>query len=628
MILTYNGVNLGGYLLTQSIEQGPVMDPSGTDQLYNRIRISCQSLVTYPLNPAIGGESPTQTMLRIRHLLTSPRRSLVYSDGTTNYVNLPGGLDDANGPIPDPTALQVVQITPGAWLVTFAVTVHLVDCTSTPPAYLSNRWEDAETVDRDWYKVRRRTGTLIVSSRGAVSPDDFRSLISPTVPVGFRRETADYKRSADGLKIHYNFVDKQLSKLPPLPGTKLTGRQVASITNFGGKRMGEIALTLTAPPTVDPKDMLRALVVVAMARIRVSSPFTQKNGSPQIKEGSISENLDDEKNEVSLRLRWQMQGDAGRLNDLKSSGTGAGGLFGGGIAGFILATSPPPPSPPTPEGKDKDALSGYAGWLGLPLVGDYLPALAPPTRGLASDIPLYAAALRDPCGLEISLSTGAEPNTLVGTVNGSTLTATQLTSDIPDDEQALYTDDGPGVWDHYEVTCHYVDDVGGRVLPPAEIDGPQKVVLLHGRALNMRCEWSLKRTGGAPTAPKIVQVTDPNWYYTGGVTSPKNLDVAGDGVSIVYECSGVWNFACLDWKKADITYPIPSFLSASILKKPSTLAPAGSAVGTGGGTDAGAGTGDVGGAEAGLTVQPPYDPFGLLNTSFGFVQAVGPAVNP
>src|SRR4051812_5562069 len=108
MGLTYNTVDLGSYLLTQKIDQGPVYDPSRSDQIYTSVVLRCKSVLYANCLAAVGGETPPATAARIRHYLTAPRRPLSYSVGGVSFIDLPGGLDDANGPMPLDDAFSLV----------------------------------------------------------------------------------------------------------------------------------------------------------------------------------------------------------------------------------------------------------------------------------------------------------------------------------------------------------------------------------------------------------------------------------------------------------------------------------------------------------------------------------------
>lgn len=577
----YNGVNLGAYLLTERIEQAPSLDPSRSDQLYTDSILKVKSVIYPNCLASLPGEVPATTAARIRHLLTCPRKPLAYTTGGVTYFDLPGGLDDANGPMPLQDGFSVVQISEGAWIVTWGVRVCLTDCGSgSPPAYLSNRWEAAVSFDRDGYDTRRTSGLLIVSSRGPSSPDDLRSLVTPGIDPGFRRETADYRLAPDGLHYHYAFVDRKLSKIPPYPATTMDGEQVESCSVFGGKRQGMLNLTLTAPPTVDARDLLNACIKVAMGRVFASDPQRDQKANPLIREAAFRESLSDTKNAVSLSLKWAMRPagsrDAGKKPGLAGQLIGGGiGSIGGPFGAWAGAAIGGQLDAQTPEGRDQKALPMFAAWLGRPLDGfDPARGIAPPLRGVTGQIRLVAAALRDPCGSDVELRSSGFDNQFVGTTSdGATVSVgTFDPSNPPDDTAALYsTEEPPGVWDTWVVTAHYQDDTGWDVLPPAKPGGAGKAVCMRGRAFTLRYEWAFTREGGEPTVPMPVENADENWVYVAGDFSSEPLDVAADGVSIRYSAAGYWIYKALDPAKVVISYPIPPFLNKSLFSTQPTV---------------------------------------------------------
>lgn len=582
------------------------MDPSNTDQLYTVMKLSVQAVLNPALLPSGIGESPAATVARIRHYLTAPRRPLLFSVGDT-IINLPGGIDDANGPFPDDGAFAVTMFSPTSFLVSWSCTVRLVDCDTggSVPAYLSNRWTETNTYDENWYATNKLNGLLIVSSRGFNSPDDLRGLVTPGVAAGFRRISADYKLSEDGLHYNYSFVDRQLSKVPPFPATKMAGRQVESTTVNGGKRHGEINLTLTGPPNIPPRDLMNAGIRIAMNRVWASGPLT--TGKQLVIDGSITENLDDTANDVSINLRWMMAPIVGRelgakpANPSALAGFGAGagggvvgsGGVGGGIGAGLLGggaawvTSPGPGAAgpaqnatPTQQNKNPAGMATYAGWLGSPIAGSNpTVGIAPPLRGLTDNVKMVAAALRDPCGSSFTL-TGSTPgfgdNSLVGTSDdgGNVSLSTFDPQFPPDDTQALYsTDDTPGVYDIYQITSHYRLHTGKALLPPPTDDSLCAFPQVHGAYMTCKVEWAATRRGAPPTIPGVnFGAQGDNAILLDSDYSPDGLDLAGDGVSVVYKAAGWLLFGFKDWKQISTAAPIPPFLDFGALSEPSLMA--------------------------------------------------------
>ena len=547
MIFRYNGIDLS-YVLTQSVTQEPARDPSGTDQLYTRIRIEVRAVLNAGLNPSLGAsDTPARQIPRIRHMLTAPRRALYYAAGGSPggaVIDLPAGRDDHTGPWPDAPALTVTHVTEATYVVTFAVVVCLTDCGTAPPEYLSNRWQESINYDANWHATRRVVGTLITSGRAPGSPDDLRLLVTPGVPPGFRRESADYQLSEDGLTVRYTFADRQLAKVPPFPATTMRGRQVETTPMPGGKRKGEIQLSLTGPPTVNPRDLLGVAIRVAMARAyHVGFTVSEKSGRILVG-GSIAESLDDDKNEVSLHLQWDIPPARSRdrgLQEAVLSNTPPGTPGrGSGEPYTVDARSPLTGRPAASTGM-------FASWVGRPLSGsDPAGSVAPPLRGIgpAAYIRLVAAALKDPCGAELQETTlSTDDNRLVGTSQYANLTVGPLPNPVPDDEDGLFADDDTGgVWEHHELVYHYRDFPGVGVVPPPKEGDDCSFVKLHGSYMALRVELAATRVGTPPVLPPPDGLNDGSLVYVGGVWSPAAADVAADGVSVRYRVSAVYDY--------------------------------------------------------------------------------------
>ena len=562
MGLVYNGIDLGSYLLTKRIVQGPVYDPSRTDQLYTRINLSVRSIINPSLNPATAGETPAVTAARIRHMLCAPRKSLVYSIGATNYINLPSGLDDANGPKPDEAAFTITEVTPDTFLVEWSCAVCQTDCSTSRP-YLSNRWSESVTQDREWLTVKHRTGVLILSSRSTFHPDDFRGVVAPALDIGFRRESAKYRVSEDNLTVHYEFTDRELAKAPPFPATSMRGQMVESIpvSGAGVLRRGEISLQLKGPKSVPSRDLLNAAIGVAVNRVRASGVLTV--GGRMFVGGAISESLNDDENAVGVNVQWQMKPngfrEGGRAKPSALSLAIAGAINGIGASVKGLKS---PTSPPTPEGKSPDALPMNANWVGLPLDGTTAAwPIGTPTRGTAETVRIAAAALNDPCGSTSDLRSASVGNeSVLRSSDGTTTVSTLNTAELPDDDQAMYADDGPGVWEEWTLKPTYFDDPGLCVMPAAKKNGSASGVQVHGGLLCLEVDWHVKKTGGQPVPPTIPEIKDGNWLYVGGQVTPSPVELAADGVSLIFEADGQWRFCCLDRSKATIAWPLPPWI--------------------------------------------------------------------
>lgn len=621
--LTYNGIDLS-YILTKSIEQGPFYDPSRTDQLYTKIVLRVESIVTLGTAPASGDADATAIAARIRHMLTRPRRALVYSVGGSTYLNIAEasgrtGGDDANGPKPL-EGCRVVPCGTSSYHVEWGVEVCVTDCAagestgSDSRGYLSLKWSEATVYDANWYATKRRTGLMIVSSRGRDEPDKLRAVVTPLVDQGFRRESAEYSLSEDGLHYRFSFVDKQLHRPPPFPATKMSGSMVESVPLPGAKRRGMIHVRLEGPPGIPCRDMLNTAIAICMQRANEGDIFSGRGGRLLVG-GSFKESLNDDENSIDVTLEYLMKPSRTREKGSKASGgigaflspatslfTGAASNPAGLIsptAGIITTVGNAVFSPSkTPDGKDTGALPINAGWVGKPLFGaSPSRGVAPPTRGLADQVRLVAAALNDPCGSQMTTNEltmgGFEPSEVVQTTSdGSTLTVNQLTMDQPpDDIDSKFGDGMPGVWDHYVVRTSYHDDSGKRILPATGTDAKASVVQMHGAYMTCKLEWSVARIGGPPIVP-AKESSDKNVVYLYGDVEQPNVEPAADGASLRYEMSGVYYYGILNRNAAVIAAPIPQFVQQQLIQSGPSVLMAPSPMGSGSSNATTSGVGD------------------------------------
>jgi hypothetical protein len=572
--LTYNGVSLSD-IQSERIEQESVRDPSGTDQLFTLFRITVRAIVYPGLSPAGVGENPGDAVARVRHMLLQPRQSLTYTtpDGAV-LVQAGPGNDAANGPTPIGIPV-VTPVTAGSLLVDYTVECHLTDCGAAGNReFLSLRWTEVVTIDEMWRTVKQRNGTLIV--RTGVDPDALRFRVTPGVPQGFRRESSRYELNETNLTVRFAFTDRELMRPPPAPALRLRGRQVESTPMPGALRHGEIMLQLDGPKGVNPREMLNAAIRIAMSRVHASGGQVGRGGRMLIG-GSIAESLNDDENRVELALRWTMKPVAGR-----SSGRGLSdasmqtvpNVYLDGLGSGSPVFPPMPPPQPNAQGREMAALPiGYASWVGAPLPGsDPKRTIGGLTRGTAPDIRLIAAALNDPCGQTAVIQELRGGNLWAGVSEDGVMVQVVNTAGegygppyypgFADSQDALYgTDSSPGVYDHYELTAIYKDS-GGNAVCPSTKEGEKAIqVKVMNSLLTMRLEWTATRTGGTPVFPSVKPTDGSNIVYLGGTIPVGHVDVGGDGVSLVYSASGIFDFAFLDASTVSIAAPVPPWLN-------------------------------------------------------------------
>ncbi len=588
----YNNVQLA-HVLTEQHETTGEPDPSNTDITLYRTSLRLQAVLSPSDYPAAVGETPAATAARITHLLCTPRRPLAYTVGNTTVLNVPNG-DDKNGPWPDQGAFSIREVTEGSFIVTFAVIVHRRICTGADSrGFLSLKWTDAVGYAADWTCTRTRSG-LLITSRKLRSPDDLRHVVTPAVPAGFRREAARYEMSEDGLRLRFDFAERQLHKALPWPATKVGGFQVETVPMNGGMRRGELSLRLNAPPATDPRALFGAAVAVGMSRVYASSPNVDKTAKRIMVGCGVRESLSDDETAVEISLQWMISPPTNRANGVadRAAGAGRGALIGGaigagpggilgipgivvgGIAGGVAGGRQTGSlENKTPEGRPQAAVPTLAGWLGQPLAGANPDAgVAPPTRGVdkAAYLKLVAAALYDPCGSTAALGSSLADNYMVGTAPGGGTTELRTGPAAAPAEETVYAEDAAGIWEHWLMRYSFTTDSGYGVIPATKQDAAGEMVRFGNPRKRLRVEWELKRTGDAPPLPepKVPQpggytgdgTLDDNWVGLRNTTTYDNVDVAADGVSFVYTAAGVTEWDALDATKAGEAYPCPPWL--------------------------------------------------------------------
>jgi len=639
MSLTYNGVTFT-YPRTEVNVAAPGMDPSNSDQLYTVIRLKVRAYLNPQLLPStlIDAGSVANTYTRIRHYLTQPRAPLYYdltsapgATGAAPMINLPDGRDDANGPIPDPDAFSVTYTTPQTLEVSWAVTVKLRDCgfalTSTP---LSLRWEDTMEFDNYWKATYRRTGTIIISSRSTISLDQYRrTVLAPTVAPGFAREAAYYTVSRDGLRCDFAFVDGQIRYAPPYPAIDMDITQQESLPLLGGVRKGQINVAVRGIISANPADLESICMQVAFSRMNAARPLSA--GGRSVGTGLFRTAESKDSVQADFTLDYTVQPATTKTSNkvpqfFKWIVPGVGNVLDSGLAAIA--------APPTQQGKatNQTPILPWVGWgttpasvnnqLGFANWANPTGAITGPSDGvmLAPAIKLFAALLNDPCGTAMSTDPAAGPvevelrttdpegfNTLRGGQGGTSQVSTaQLSASVSslnaseypttleseNSNGSLYSWDGlPGAYDFWQCLNEYLGDPGVIVVPTSDTSGTNAAIAHSSAMTTLRKRWSAMRTGSPPKLPPT-QLTDPNWIFVNEYDGIREMRVAPDGVSMVYEATGIYEYQALDSSKVKRTAEVQPFLVSSIFEGPSGTGPVNwvdVAVGaaTGAGTSAG-----------------------------------------
>lgn len=144
-------------------------------------------------------------------------------------------------------------------------------------------------------------------------------------------------------------------------------------------------------------------------------------------------------------------------------------------------------------------------------------------------------------------------------------------TEVSTDNKGLTTWDGePAAYDHWQCLNEYIDEPGVAVLPSSKPESPNVKVVYGSRSITLIRRWAAKRTGAPPRFPPpiVMSTVDPtqvdnNWVYIGGDgPQVRELGIASNGVSIIYEASGTYVFQAIDADKVEYLASVPPSLSA------------------------------------------------------------------
>lgn len=530
----YNGIDLS-YARTATYEMVNQLDPTNGDRIFTEFTFGVESMLEASLAPAGEDETPAQIAKRIEHMLLTPRRRFLYiTGGNTTIIDT--DQDDENGPMP--TSCKVMKLPEGAWQILWSCKIKLANCNTkpTPNDILSLKFATVADYDADWCGTRTTSGLLILSRRSK-SPDldSYRSPITPELLPGFRRESANYSASEDGLRIRFSFKDKQLHRVPPEPATSIQGEEGMHAPNPGGIIYQFVNLKLKAPPRTDIDRLFLAAMSIVQSRTAATA---QDFGKGYLMDLRIVKPLSDNETSLSVNASWQVVSGVAK-EDINA--------FAGGTRSANLPIE-------------------FKNWLrrGLPNE-DKERAIGPPVSGVG-DIPirLIAAALTDPCGEQAAIDSPQSDSVLQNLDDGSTLSVQIAESDlVSGGEPTSISDQTPGVYVWWECVSHHSRDEGVSVMPSTKPGEPGRKVRLHNPTHSVRCEFTARRAGGPPELPDPTQ-SDSNIVLIRSTVSPSSREVGPDAETPVYTTTGIYDYEYLDATRSEISEPIPPFMRDAI----------------------------------------------------------------
>ncbi len=529
MSFSYNTLPLE-YFKTTAFEMDCEFDPSNTDAIRNHYRIQGRGFLN--LSTFTGYNSTGAALAAAKAQLTSPRKALLYKIGTSTIVSVPAGGDAKTGPI---VTARVVDVNTGMFYVEIDVECWTVDCDSACPGtrnpVVSLRWTQTESFDDAWYSNLRTKGLLIVRADLRQSADNFRPLATPGLLPDYRRLSASYTLSPDGLQLEFEFNDKEEQCLPPAPAVKASGTYTVRLEKPGAKRIGTALVELEGPKGTDRTQLFARAVSMCMSRLRKDQPLNDNNA---IWWGDFVEDFFAPRVKVSISAL------------LQSISPGAGSALGQLM-----------PSLTDPRFNDPQNWGLKQNQAGL----------SPPERKRLAG--LLTAAFRDPCAclvFETSLTSSGSPsrpppNAAITNLTTSSVPPASITSGIITGAAGSI---GQGLVDFAPYDVYHIEDETryetGKVILPATGLGPDggkaKIVSASGQVMILIRTWVAQRTGKAPQLP-AAQSPDPNVVFLGGVIVASECTPDPSGTNLVYLYSGYYRYGIVNPDTYQIVTPVP-----------------------------------------------------------------------
>lgn len=292
---TYNTVSISNPLI-DTLSAEAIYDDAGASVIYTKI--------VYRVSGTIQGSSNADFAAQ----LATARKSLMVPRATLNIVM--GGQTLFNAAFdyktgPTPRNVKFNEIVGALFcIVVFEIEVNMQEkCASDAATWfiISHVYSVTHSIDEACYTTRHLRGKFRVKPFAlSNNPDILRSLITPSLPKDFRRESMDFVLSYDGLELEYAITDKELYRSPPASAIKASGKFSHQMDNFVW--FNHISLEFSGNKYQRKIDMLRDIFLNVYSRISFSS------GNELIRHAILEEELFD--NTIRIQITSQISGDA------------------------------------------------------------------------------------------------------------------------------------------------------------------------------------------------------------------------------------------------------------------------------------------------------------------------------
>lgn len=528
--LTYNGITLNTISTTKFVQEA-VYDPSGTDYWYTHFVIGVKAYFNAATSPTSPGESPAQTLVRVRKCLMTQCAQLTYTENGVDIIKNPadGVLEDVNHG-PKPKHVIIHEFTQGTYLVEFEVETWLIECCSGDSLpYISNRWSETDTIDENMYTKRVIKGSIrfradYINSKkfdNGPSADSYRGLVAPpSLPLqpAFRRVSQEFTVQEDGLALGYTIVDQEEYVMPPESCTKFEGEH--TVTTSKGAVYSDVVSVKVWGNAITPKSTLIArAAAVVMGRIDLS-------GNKKIRAGYVRDKI----NENVVEIRVETFG-GGRPNTFK---------------GLNIAKQSQP--------QQLDYLFGDRRANQQPDPGD---------RGTANLAMTTFASYLSLCVQEQVNELTNFPNQLPsGEATDTGLTVRSITT-LPEDASNFNTSEvSTGVYTFYEMEIDYQQNAQILQLPYMDTSLTAcSFVPVSQATLRKIVSYKAERWGQQPTLPNNL-TTDPNLVLLYWNSAPQNIDLAPDGQTYIYRQTGTYIYGVIDPTQEQFLPAVAPYIAA------------------------------------------------------------------
>ncbi|MBE41887.1 MAG: hypothetical protein CL480_11380 [Acidobacteria bacterium] len=329
--ISYNGITLRD-VLTESIDQQLVKEPTGVDPLYVKVHVSVTTLFHMSNVDGLGLNLGSAGTLasgynQVIERLMQPRRHFEMTVGDGVLFDVAAGhtrpgihsqgagrlpqnqLDVNHGPVTTVKVLDIVSAQ--SMRIQFGITMCLPYCSEPgqqPGGVISFRFWIAEDIDcADWTTTRVYHGRIRVADLSKnVLLELRRNYRFPALQRAFKRRKITLNQSTDGLELEFSITDQEQWAVAPAPATEWSGYHSITSPEPGGAVLtSSIHVRLKAPNNVPKRALMQLAQKIMIAKLHYEDLRRLKQSWLQY--ASYKEIF--EKNEVEANATVKLIGD-------------------------------------------------------------------------------------------------------------------------------------------------------------------------------------------------------------------------------------------------------------------------------------------------------------------------------